>query len=242
MNNSDEIKITYNKIARAYHQKRLSPENSSWNDLLERPAMEAMLKPLVKNQSVLDLGCGTGLLTKEIIDWGGEAFGVDLSEEMITIARENYPDIRFEISASDKLPYNNNYFDLVASSLVMHYIKNLLPTFIEIGRILKNNGQFVFSMHHPFNESFNLKKEFVDGKPLLQPYFHNNSYYWRMCGADILSFHHTFENVIQNLKSAGFVLVDIIECRPDQEAQDSFADYDFTSSYPTFCVFHAALK
>lgn len=242
MKNSDEIKKTYNKIAQAYHQKRLNPADSTWNDYLEKPAMEAMLKPLVKDKKVLDLGCGTGILTNELISWGAKAEGVDLSEEMIALAKENYPEIKFITASSEKMPYTDDNFDLVASSLVMHYLNDLQPTLSEIARVLKPAGSFIFSMHHPFNESFDLNKEKVDGRPVLQPYFHKESYYWRMCGADILSFHHTFEDIIKNLKANGFVLADLYECRPEISAKEIFADYEFTSNYPTFCVFHARLK
>ena len=242
MSNSDEIKNTYNKIAQAYHQKRLNPADSTWNDYLEKPAMEAMLKPLVKDKKVLDLGCGTGILTNELVAWGAEAEGVDLSEEMIALAKENYPEIKFTTASSENLPYPENSFDLAASSLVMHYLEDLQPTLVEIARVLKPAGSFIFSMHHPFNESFDLNKAKIDGRPVLQPYFHKESYYWRMCGADILSYHHTFEDIIKNLKAAGFVLFDMYECRPEISAKGKFAEYEFTSNYPTFCVFHAGLK
>ena len=209
---------------------------------MEAPAIESILKSLVKGKKVLDLGCGTGLLTNQIKSWGGIVNGVDIADEMINIARQNYKEIDFQISASNDLPFENSEYDIVASSLVMHYIKELKLCFTEIARVLKDNGHFIFSMHHPFNESFNLEKLKKNGYPVLSPYFNNDSYYWRMCNAKILSFHHTFEDIMKALKYASFVLLDMIECRPDSDTECIFEDYEFTSHYPTFCVFFARLS
>lgn len=239
MDEFDQTKKTYNKIAQDYHKKRLDPNSASWNNYLENPAMESILKALVKDKTILDLGCGTGLLTNQINNWGGRVNGIDISDEMIGIAQQSYQNLKFQVSDLNKLPFENNEYDVVASSLVMHYLKDLKPGFHEVSRVLKNNGQFIFSMHHPLNETFSLNKLKENNNPVLQPYFNNNHYYWQMCGAKLLSFHHTFETIIKALKSAGFVLIDLIECRPDPSTAESFADYEFTSQYPTFCLFHA---
>ena len=241
MSGMDEIKNIYNNIAEEYDKKRANPDSATWNDILESPAIDSVLKPLVKLKKILDLGCGTGILTKKIVAWGGNATGIDISEKMIQIAKTNNRGIEFFVGNSNDLLFDKNHFDIVTSSLVMHYMEDLHPCFAEAARVLKDNGHFVFTMHHPVQESFKVNQSKENGRPVLQPYFHNNSYYWRMCNAEILSYHHTFEDIIKNLKSAGFVLKDLIECRPDPSTAGTFADYEFTSQYPTFCLFHACL-
>lgn len=237
MDEYEEVRTIYNEIAELYHKKRLTPEDSTWNDLLEVPAMEAMLRPLVQGKRVLDLGCGTGLLTRTINDWGGHVRGIDISEEMIRLAREQNPKLEFVVGRSDNLPFDDGEFDIVASSLVMHYLKDLLPTFKEVSRILVSGGRFIFSMHHPFSGFYSKGKSAENSTGTPDPYFHNESYYWRMCGRDILSFHHTFEDIIRSLKESGFSVRDMVECRPEAGLQGSFDDFQFTSKYPTFCVF-----
>lgn len=239
MRKTDEIRDVYDRIADDYKVKRENPETATWNDLLEAPAIDSVLEPIVKGRRVLDLGCGYGLVTQKIFKWGGHAVGVDISENMIALARQENPEVEFRVGQLNHLPFDDQTFDIVASSLVMHYVKELGPGFAEVARILRPGGDFVFTMHHPMNEAFEIDKSTCDGRPVLQPYFHNDLYYWRMCGTDIPSFHHTFEDVIKNLKSAGLVLHDLTECRPDKSLADSFADYEITSQYPTFCLFHA---
>jgi len=238
----DELKHTrevYNRIARKYHDKRRDPEQGSWNIFLEEPAIASVLEPLVSGRRVLDLGCGTGILTRQMIAWGGEVSGVDISDEMIRLARAEMPEIDFQIASATDLLYNSETFEVVASSLVMHYLQDLRPSFREVARVLKPAGDFVFSMHHPMQEAFNVAGEMHNGKPVLQPYFHNDVYTWQMCGGELVSFHHTFEDIVRSLKDTGFVLIDLVECRPAESAQESFKDFERTSKYPTFCVFHA---
>lgn len=242
MSKHEDIRKVYNEIAAKYHIKRADPDQGAWNKFLEEPAMVKFLQPLVKGRTVLDLGCGTGILTKKIADWGGNVEGVDIAEKMIAIARRELPDIKFEIADAADLPYADREFDIVASSLVMHYTRDLLSVFSEIGRVLKNQGEYVFSIHHPFQESFKLDKKRDDGRPVMQPYFNDDKYYWSMCGVQLESFHHTFENIINALCQTGFTVIDLVECRPDENMKDIFKDYEFTSQYPTFCVFRTGKR
>ena len=52
MNEFEQVKNTYNKIAQDYHKKRLNPHGASWNDYLESPAMDSVLQPIVKDKRV----------------------------------------------------------------------------------------------------------------------------------------------------------------------------------------------
>lgn len=239
MTDFDYTRRIYDSIARAYHEKRNDPQAGAWNEHLEMPAMRSLLMPLVKGRNVLDLGCGTGLLSNQISKWGGHAVGIDLSAQMVSIAQEEYPKIEFHVGQSDALPFDDGRFEVVASSLVMHYLQDLLPTFAEVARVLVSGGEFVFSMHHPLNESMSYTKTDPGSPPTLAPYFHNDSYTWRMCEAELLSYHHTFEDVVRSLNRAGFTLNDLIECRPDENSAKFFVDFEFTSQYPSFCVLHA---
>jgi ubiquinone/menaquinone biosynthesis C-methylase UbiE len=239
MKDFEEIKRIYNNIAQAYHEKRNNPEKSTWNDLLEVPVMTELLEPLCKNKKVLDLGCGSGILSNKIRAWEGNVIGVDIAEEMIKIAKQTYPKIRFTIANAQNLPFKNNEYDIVASSLVMHYFQDLNSVFTEVSRVLVDNGYFVFSMHHPFNTSFDVEKDKEGKKVIVKPYFHNYGYYWEMCNTKILSFHHTFESIISNLRDASFRVDKLTECRPSEAVRESFNDYEFTSKYPTFVVIKA---
>jgi ubiquinone/menaquinone biosynthesis C-methylase UbiE len=108
---------------------------------------------------VLDLGCGTGVLTREIGDRldarrGGVAIGIDAAGKMVAAARKKRgSDIcRFEVAAAEALPYEDRSFDAVVSSLFFHHLPMDLKekSLSEAWRVLKPGGRIVVAdMHTP---------------------------------------------------------------------------------------------
>lgn len=106
--------------------------------------VKADLNMLPAGSRVLDLGCGTGHLSKFISDKGYEVTGLDPSEGMLGFARENFPDIIFIEGVSVKLPFEDASFDYVVSIEVLRYLnqRDVEQTYAEIYRILKPGGFF----------------------------------------------------------------------------------------------------
>ena len=96
-------------------------------------------------ERILDVGCGTGQLTAEIAKTGAEVVGTDFSPDMITAARLNFPDLRFEVADATSLPFNNE-FDAVFSNAVLHWVRDQLGAVHSIARSLKPGGRFVMEM------------------------------------------------------------------------------------------------
>jgi SAM-dependent methyltransferase len=237
---NDQNRRAYDQIAEDYHEKRTDPSQNAWNEFLEVPTMERLLKPLVRQKRVLDVGCGTGILSDRIYRWGADdVFGVDPSARMIEKAESLRSRVSFTTGSAEQLPYANSTFDVVASSLVMHYIENLALPFGEVARVLKPGGQFVFTMHHPFQEAFRKEGMIGEEQILLQPYFHHDAYYWKLCGVELVSYHHTLEEIFRSLRFAGFAVEELVECKPDRSAKGVFEHYEFTSLYPTFIAIRA---
>ena len=74
-------------------------------------------------ETILDLGCGTGHLTAQLAAAGAVVLGIDSSTEMIEEARRSYPDLRFEIGDARHLTFDQQ-FDAVFSNAVLHWIKD----------------------------------------------------------------------------------------------------------------------
>lgn len=102
------------------------------------------LRKLKPNSKVLDLGCGTGHLSKFIKDLGHEVIGLDPSKKMLNFAKNNFPEIEFVEGISAELPFKNNTFDYVVSIEVLRYLnkKDVLQTYEEIYRVLKPESFF----------------------------------------------------------------------------------------------------
>ncbi|CAN5708601.1 class I SAM-dependent methyltransferase [soil metagenome] len=122
------------------------------NELLEQPAIHSLL-PDLHGKAVLDLGCGAGRLCRHLVTLGAaRVVGLDISSRMICQAREEHgahEAISFEHSPIEDGEFGTEAYDLVVSSLALHYVQDLRPVFRKIEAALRPGGRFVFSMEHP---------------------------------------------------------------------------------------------
>lgn len=117
------------------------------------------LLDLKESDRVLDLGCGTGVLTRMIADHlrsasGGYAMGIDAAAKMIRVARKRRGSdaCRFEVAAAESLPFEDASFDAVVSSLFFHHVPLDLKEQALRGafRVLRPGGKLVIAdMHIP---------------------------------------------------------------------------------------------
>lgn len=237
-----DTKKKYDKKGLEYHQKRLNKQTALWNDCIDLPAIRKLAKEAVKGKRTLDLGCGSGILSKKIEGWGGKVVGVDFSSTLIKIAQQENPTIKFHVANATNLPFRSGEFSAVISALVAHYFKNLTPFFKEANRVLKKNGVFVFSMHHPVMETLHFSQgQKRSGKFIWKPYFHDKKYHWKMLDGMVLeSYHHTFEAVFTSLSDAGFVVEKLLEPRPAKSCVGLNRDaYQLANFIPYFCTIRA---
>jgi trans-aconitate 2-methyltransferase len=132
----------------------MSTPTSTWNSELYQSShafvwqfgrdLLGMLLPK-PGERILDVGCGTGQLTSEIARSGATVVGMDQSAEMIAAARENYPELRFDMADIAAGTYDNE-FDAVFSNAALHWVKNQQGAITAIARALKPGGRLVFEM------------------------------------------------------------------------------------------------
>lgn len=96
---------------------------------------------------VAELGCGPGYLTAHLRGLGLDAFGVDLSPVMIGLAREAYPELRFEVGSMDALDLADGRLGGIVSwySVIHTPPEELPPYFAEFRRVLTRGGAFLFA-------------------------------------------------------------------------------------------------
>lgn len=93
-------------------------------------------------ERILDLGCGTGRLTAEIAATGADVIGIDRSPEMISQAREQYPELHFEVADARHLRFERQ-FDAVFSNAVLHWIVEPELVVCSVASALAPRGRFV---------------------------------------------------------------------------------------------------
>jgi ubiquinone/menaquinone biosynthesis C-methylase UbiE len=110
------------------------------------------LAHLAANESVLDVGCGTGSLAmaaKGRVGAGGKVFGIDASPEMIARATAKAAKagihVCFKNAVAEALPFPDAQFDVVLSTLMLHHLPRKVrqQCALEIRRVLKPQGRVV---------------------------------------------------------------------------------------------------
>jgi ubiquinone/menaquinone biosynthesis C-methylase UbiE len=228
------IAKVYDKLSATYMND--IDGGSHYNTLYERPAMIAQLPLELDGMRILDAGCAAGWYSQAFIQKGAEVTALDFSENMVKAAKERLPD-RTNVIQHDlreDLPFEDNHFDIIVSSLTMHYIENWNTTFREFNRVLKPGGTFLYSVHHPF-------MDFSRHRP--DNYFETLklSEIWNKPNLSIeVSFYRRPLQDIINMTTNHFQLNELIEPRPLEDLKNvKEKSYHYLKTNPHFLIVKA---
>jgi ubiquinone/menaquinone biosynthesis C-methylase UbiE len=146
---------------------------------LEAKALREILSN-VNFKSCLEIGCGTGKNTEWLLKRADEITAVDLSEEMLSKAKEKIPSEKVDFLIADinsEWNFTNKSFDLVSFSLVLEHIEHLEPIFREVSKKLNQGGRVYIGELHPFKQYTGSKARFETeaGLHIVQCYNHHIS-------------------------------------------------------------------
>ena len=107
--------------------------------------MYALIRPVVKAKTVLELAAGTGMIAKNIVNAAAHIEATDASAEMITEAKRDNRSAKLHFSVQDmfRLPYANQSFNVVIVSNALHIVPQPEKALQEIKRVLKDNGVLI---------------------------------------------------------------------------------------------------
>jgi len=100
------------------------------------------------NHRVLDIACGTGIVSCEFAKHASYVRGLDITEDMLKQAQKqksenNLDNISFDIGSVEKLPYKNNSFDIVFTRYSFHHFLDTKVVFDEMLRVCKTDGKII---------------------------------------------------------------------------------------------------
>jgi len=142
----------YNELAKAY-------EYHYSDELTKKYRHEIFLKKLFKDQDlnfkkILDIGCGTGEISTYLYEIypDAEIFGADISDENIKIYNGKFKKNReggggrigYRLNLIEDIVYKKKFDYIIASGFLHHVYKDLEKVFINISKMLDNNGKFIF--------------------------------------------------------------------------------------------------
>ena len=235
------IKFFFNE----YMNMRDDKEKMSANDLIEIPTLISML-PSLKNKTVLDLGCGSGNNCMKAIELGASyVLGTDISQNMINLAKErnNHKNIDYKLIPMEEINSINKKFDVVISSLAIHYVSDYEKLTKDIYELLNNDGLLIFSQEHPIGTGTILNEECKLGKKVIlgdKEYVIVSDYNvngerkvnWNIEG--VIKYHRNFSCLINTLISAGFKIEEIIEPIPSEKVLEIKPKYINQFNVPYF--------
>ena len=189
----------------------------------EWETLQALL-PAFTGKHVLDLGCGYGWHCIYAAEQGAASVvGVDLSEKMLAVAREKtaHPQVSYLRQAIEDIDFTAERFDIVVSSLALHYIPSFSEVVRRVRHCLRPGGSFIFSVEHPLftaegsqewhrDESGNIQHFPVDN------YFFESVRETRFLGTTVTKYHRTLTTYLDGLLCNGFELQRVVEPQPPQ--------------------------
>ena len=102
----------------------------------------AALAEIAAGQRVLDVGCGPGALTTELVRLVGPGgvTAVDPSEPFVAAVRERHPGVTVEQAAAEQLPFPDDAFDAALAQLVVHFMTDPVAGLQELARVTRTGG------------------------------------------------------------------------------------------------------
>lgn len=194
------VKTLYNEISRKYHQNR----RLAISDYTELPAVLSLVGD-IKGQKVLDAGCGPGRHSRKLIAKGAHVTGIDVSREMVSIARE-YCEGRGEFLTAnfEQARFKRASFDVVIASLSLMYSRDINPVIRNFSRWLKPHGRLIFSIYHPVR--FFQKISGFDFSKRKKVWIHLQG-----CDVTVFNYYHPLESYFNSLHENGFDVQRLIE-------------------------------
>lgn len=203
--------------------------------------------PDLQKKRVLDLGCGFGWHCRYAREQqASSVIGVDISENMLQKAQEMTDDsaISYMRMPIEDIDFSDNQFDVVLSSLALHYVESFEQICKKVYRCLKPGGTFVFSVEHPIFTSRSEQDWYYDenGNRLHWAVDHYQSEGLRettFLTENVVKYHRTISTYINDLVHAGFTIREVKEPTPSEDMLKSIPEMKEELRRPMFLLISA---
>lgn len=227
--------------------KKIRDNELNANNLFEIPALFSMM-PDLNGKKVLDLGCGFGEHCMRLIhDGAAQVTGIDISEKMLEIARNENSDskILYMNMPMEDIAQLNEQFDIVISSLAFHYVEDFSGVVKNIYKMLCEGGFFIFSQENPLCTCFSGDNRWTRDENGNKIYLNLANYgvegekesAWFV--DNVKKYHRTFSTIVNTLIEAGFMIEKMIEPLPTEKLLKEYPEYKDLFHKPDFLLIKA---
>lgn len=152
---------SWGRVANWYNNL-IEKDKDSYQRKLILPSLIRLLE-IKKGETIVDLACGQGFFAREFSKLGARVIGVDISPELIDIAKQDKSSprdeagVKYHVSSADNLSFiKDGSVDKVVIILSLQNIENTNGVIKEASRVLKSNGKLFVVLNHP---AFRIPKE-----------------------------------------------------------------------------------
>lgn len=178
--------------------------------------------PDFRDKRVLDLGCGFGWHCRYAVENGAKSvIGIDISQKMLSEAKSKteYENIEYICMSIEDIDFPDNSFEVVISSLALHYIQAFEDIINKIYKCLSKDGDFVFSVEHPIFTAQGPQDWYYDDKGNIlhwpvDHYFMEGIRNAKFLGEEVIKYHRTLTTYLNNLIKIGFEITGVVEPEP----------------------------
>jgi ubiquinone/menaquinone biosynthesis C-methylase UbiE len=141
----------YDQFAPTYEDER----HDGYHALIDQLEL-SVLQPYLENARILEAGCGTGMILKEVAPRARQAVGIDISPGMLTTARRRGLDV---VNASvTHIPFPDAHFDLVYSFKVLAHVERIGAAMAELSRVVRPGGHVIAEFYNPWSLRYLVKR------------------------------------------------------------------------------------
>ncbi len=180
--------------------------------------------PNFKDKRVLDLGCGFGWHCRYAVENGAKSvIGIDISQKMLSEAKNKTKcgNIEYICMPIEDIDFPEESFEVVISSLALHYIKSFEDVLDRVYKCLSTGGDFVFSVEHPIFTAQGPQDWYYDDKGNIlhwpvDHYFTEGIRNAKFLGEEVIKYHRTLTTYLNSLIRKGFEITGVVEPKPEK--------------------------
>lgn len=254
---ADPISVRpYDLGAKEYDAHVSNPNDSIYHSYYEKPAIRSLAGNL-SGKRVLSVGCGSGVDTQWLVENGAKnATGIDLSSGLIELGIKKFPNLDLRVMDMEALEFEDASFDLLISSLAIHYLADWTTALKEAKRVLVDGGRYIFSCGHPIDSAMQYFRDTrysgsmlgvrKDLESNLNEYTGN--YLQASQGGTtpltvpireltVTVYTQTFAKMVKYITDAGFTIKSVVEPLPIDEMKAlDLATYEKLMRFPSFII------
>ncbi|WP_457945358.1 class I SAM-dependent methyltransferase [Caproiciproducens sp. LBM24188] len=205
----------FNKYSNMDRSKNGLEGAGEWHELKN-------MLPDFKDKRVLDLGCGFGWHCRYAVENGARSvIGIDISQKMLSEAKSKTKcgNIEYICMPIEDIDFPEESFDVVISSLALHYIKSFEDVLDRVYKCLSRGGDFIFSVEHPIFTAQGPQDWYYDDKGNIlhwpvDHYFTEGIRNAKFLDEEVIKYHRTLTTYLNSLIKIGFEITGVVEPKP----------------------------